>query len=176
VALTGGSRSGEEVIVDGESDNLTKSSGRDLPGANSEGVRPEPASAMSWTQQAQRFQKKAHVFYFAFKHPRMPWYARFVAACTAGYLFSPIQLIPSFIPVIGFLDDFLVMFLGVKLLQKITPPDVLAECRDLAEKAEVRRKEEIRSQATVVAAVVIATLWLLAAVAASALLAAYIRH
>jgi uncharacterized membrane protein YkvA (DUF1232 family) len=106
----------------------------------------------------------------------MPWYARFVAACIAGYLFSPIQLIPSFIPVIGFLDDFLVMFLGVKLLQKITPSDVLAECRELAEQAEVRRKEEIRSPATVVAAVVIATLWLLAAVAASALLAAYIRH
>jgi uncharacterized membrane protein YkvA (DUF1232 family) len=163
-------------IVDGDSENLTELSGRFFPGSTSAEARPEPAFAMSWERQAQRFQKKAHVFYFAFKHPRMPWYARFVAACTAGYLFSPIQLIPSFIPVIGFMDDFLVMFLGVKLLRRITPPDVLTECHDLAEKAEVRRKEEIRSSATVVAAVLIATLWLLAAVAASALMAAYIRY
>jgi uncharacterized membrane protein YkvA (DUF1232 family) len=78
--------------------------------------------------------------------------------------------------VIGFLDDLLVMFLGVKLLQRITPPDVLTEYRELAEAAEVRRKEEIRSPATMVAAVVIATLWLVAAATASALMAAYIRQ
>lgn len=135
--------------------------------------RNHPVS-MSWRQQAQRLHREAHVFYFAFKHPRTPWYARLVAACTAGYLFSPIQLIPSFIPVIGFLDDLLVLFLGVKLLHRITPPNVLAECRELAKAAETRRKEEIRSSAAVVASVTIGTLWLLAAVTGSALVAAYI--
>jgi uncharacterized membrane protein YkvA (DUF1232 family) len=99
-----------------------------------------------------------------------------VALCTAGYLFSPIQLIPSFIPVIGFLDDFLVLFLGVKLIQRIVPPDVLAECRQHADDAEVRRKDQIRSSAAMVAAVVIATMWLLTAVAANGLIAAYIRR
>jgi uncharacterized membrane protein YkvA (DUF1232 family) len=136
----------------------------------------DPAVSMSWRQQAQRLHREAHVFYFAFKHPRTPWYARLVAVCTAGYLFSPIQLIPSFIPVIGFLDDLLVLFLGVKLLQRITPPDVLAECRELAKAAEMRRKEEIRSSAAVVASVTIVTLWLFAAVTASALMAGYIPH
>jgi uncharacterized membrane protein YkvA (DUF1232 family) len=131
---------------------------------------------MKWRQEAQRLHREAHVLYFAFKHPRMHWYARLVAVCTAGYLFSPIQLIPSFIPVIGFLDDLLVLFLGVKLLQRITPPDVLTECRELAEAAEMQRKEEIRSGVAVVASVVIATLWLLGAVAASALMAAHIPH
>ncbi len=89
-------------------------------------VRPEPAFAGNWRRRAQRLQKEAHVFYFVFKHPRTRWYARLLAVCTAGYLLSPVQLIPSFIPVIGFLDDFAVLFLGAKLLTRITPPDVLA--------------------------------------------------
>jgi len=148
--------------------------GRCIPEGHSEWVRSEPVSAITWRQQAQRLQ--THVFYFAFKHPRMPWYARLVAACTAGYLFSPIQLIPSFIPVIGFLDDLLVLFLGIKLLQRITPRDVLTECHQLAEAAEVRRKDEIRSSATIVAAVVIATVWLLVAIAGGWLMAAYISR
>ena len=107
---------------------------------------------------------------------RTPWYARLVAVCTAGYLFSPIQLIPSFIPVIGFLDDLLVLFLGAKLLQKITPADVLAECRQHAADVEVRKKDEARSMAAMAAAIVIATVWLLTAVAANGLMAAYIRR
>jgi len=78
--------------------------------------------------------------------------------------------------VIGFVDDLAVLFLGAKLLQRITPPDVLTECRQLADAAEIRRKEEIRSSATVAASVVIATVWLLAAITASALMAKYIRR
>jgi len=162
--------------VGGTPGNLTKVSSMSLLMADVGGVRREPALAKSWKQQAQLLQKEAHVFYFAFKHPRMHWYARLVAICTAGYLFSPIQLIPSFIPVIGFLDDLVVVFLGVKLLQKITPPDVLAECRALAEAAEMRRKEEIRSTASVVAFVAIVTIWFLAATAGTVLIAAYIPH
>ena len=104
----------------------------------------------------------------------MHWYAKVIAACTAGYLFSPIQLIPSYIPVIGFLDDLLVLFLGAKLLQRIIPPEVLTECRELADAAEIRRKEGTRSTAAVVAFVVILAVWLLAAVGASILMARYI--
>jgi len=167
---------GGEVVLKGDCRNMSMIPGRCAPEGHSEWVRSDPASAIAWRQQAQRLQKKTHVFYFAFKHPRMPWYARLVAACTAGYLFSPIQLIPSFIPLIGFLDDLLVLFAGVKLLQRITPPDVLAECHQLAEAAEVRRKDEIRSSATIVAALVVATVWLFAAVAGGGLMAEYISH
>lgn len=162
--------------MDGDIVNSTEISALCLPGAESNLERRDPPVSMSWQEQAQRVQREAHVFYFVFKHPRTHWYARLVAVCTAGYLFSPIQLIPSFIPVIGFLDDLLVLFLGVKLLQRITPPDVLAQCRELAKVAEMRRKEEIRSSAAVVASVTIVTLWLFAAVTASALVAAYIPY
>jgi uncharacterized membrane protein YkvA (DUF1232 family) len=167
---------GRNLIVDGDIVNSSEISDLCLPGVNPNVEQRDPAVSMSWRHQAQRLQREAHVFYFVFKHPRTHWYARLVAVCTAGYLFSPIQLIPSFIPVIGFLDDLLVLFLGVKLLQRITPPDVLTECRELAKAAEMRRKEEIRSSAAVVASAAIVTLWLLATVTASALVAAYIPH
>jgi len=137
-------------------------------------VQPEIAVAKTWKHQAQRVHREAQVFYFAFKHPRVPWYAKLVAVCTAGYLFSPVQLIPSFIPVIGFSDDFLVLFLGVKLFQRITPPSVLMECRELAKANELGRKDEIRSTAAVVASVAIVALWFLAAIAASRITATYI--
>jgi len=163
------------VVVDGDAETLTKLSGRLPTESAPERVRPEPAFATKWREQAQRLHKEAHVFYFVLKHPRTRWYARLVAACTAGYLLSPIQLIPNFIPVIGCLDDVLVVLLGVKLLKKITPADVLTECRGLADAAEMRRKEEIRSTAAIVASVVIAMVWLFAAVAASALMASYLR-
>jgi uncharacterized membrane protein YkvA (DUF1232 family) len=129
---------------------------------------------MNLSRQAQRLQEQAQVFYFACRHPRVPWYAKFVAACTAAYLFSPIQLIPSFIPVIGFLDDLLVVFLGVKLIQKLIPPDVLAECRELARAAGLRRNQRIRSMGSIVGFAGVALLWLLMAVAGSALMIAYI--
>jgi uncharacterized membrane protein YkvA (DUF1232 family) len=133
-------------------------------------------SPQRWRRQAERLQKEAQVFYFAFKHPRMPWYAKLVVACTAAYLLSPIQLIPSFIPVIGFLDDLLVVVVGVKLLRRIIPPDVLTECRELASAAETRRNEELRSSLSIVGFVAIASLWLLAAVTTTALIAAYVRR
>jgi uncharacterized membrane protein YkvA (DUF1232 family) len=165
----------KRVIVDGDEAYLVRISSLIVP-RNSGEVLPKRARALSWKEQARRLQKEAHVFYFVFKHPRTRWYAKSLAVCTAGYLLSPIQLIPSFIPVIGFVDDFAVLFLGAKLLKRITPPDVFAECRGLAEAAETRRKKEVRSMAATIASVVIASAWILAAVAASALMAAYVRH
>jgi uncharacterized membrane protein YkvA (DUF1232 family) len=139
-------------------------------------VRREPAFWVHCRNQAQRLHREAQVYYFVFKHPRVPWYAKVVAACSAGYVFSPIQLIPSYIPVIGFLDDFLVLFVGARLLQRIIPPEVLIECRQLADAAEMRRKEEIGSTAAVASSVVIVAVWLLTAVGASVLLARYISR
>jgi uncharacterized membrane protein YkvA (DUF1232 family) len=139
-------------------------------------VRREPTFGTTCRNQAQRLQREAQVYYFVFKHPRAPWYAKAVAACSAGYVFSPIQLIPSYIPLIGFLDDFLALFVGAELLQRIIPADVLTECRQLADAAEMRRKKEIRSMAVVASSVVIVAVWLLAAVGASILMARYIPH
>ena len=129
---------------------------------------------MNYRNQAQRLQREALVYYFAFKHPRVQWYAKLIAVCSAGYVFSPVQLIPSYIPVIGLLDDFLVLYVGTKLLQKLIPVEVLTECRDLANAAEMRRKDEVRSTPALVATVVVAAAWLLAAVGAGVLMATYV--
>jgi len=137
-------------------------------------VRQDLGVGLPWKQKVQRLQKEVHVFYFAFKHPSVRWYAKLVAACATGYLFSPIQLIPSYIPVIGVLDDLLVLFLGAKVLQRIIPAEVFADCRQQAEAAEMRRKDEIRSTAAAGAFMVIAAVWLLAAVGASILMAKHI--
>jgi len=72
------------------------------------------------------------------KHPSVPWAAKIVAACAVGYIFSPIQLIPSFIPVIGQLDDLAVLLVGMKIVQRLTPPRILEEC-------ELRLENAIRS-------------------------------
>lgn len=166
----------KKLIEDDNATHSAKLSGPSPSAPNSEELRPQNEAAMSWGEQARRLQKKAHVFYFVSKHRDTPWYAKLVAACTAGYLFSPVQIIPNYIPVIGMLDDVLVVFLGVKLIQRITPPEVLAECRALADAAEVLRKEKIRSKAAVIASVVIATLWFLVAIIASLMMAKYFRR
>jgi uncharacterized membrane protein YkvA (DUF1232 family) len=67
------------------------------------------------------------------KHPNVPWSARLVAACALGYILSPIQLIPSFIPVIGQLDDLAVLLAGARVVRVLVPAAVLAECEGQAE-------------------------------------------
>jgi uncharacterized membrane protein YkvA (DUF1232 family) len=130
----------------------------------------------SWAQKAQKLQKEAHVFYFAFKHPRTPWYAKVIAACAAFYLLSPIQIIPSFIPVIGFMDDLVVLIVGFKLIQKTISPDVLKECRERAEAAEAKRKANDSSVTDIAVSVTVAVLWLISGIVGSLLIASYLRR
>jgi uncharacterized membrane protein YkvA (DUF1232 family) len=66
----------------------------------------------------------------ALVHPGVPWYAKLVCGCAAVYVASPIQLIPNFIPIIGQLDDMLVIALSIKLLKRSVPPTVLEECQN----------------------------------------------
>jgi uncharacterized membrane protein YkvA (DUF1232 family) len=68
-------------------------------------------------------------------HPRSGASTKVVAACAVGYLFSPLQLIPSFIPLIGQVDDILVVFIGMKLVRRLAPPQVLRECESKAQTA-----------------------------------------
>jgi uncharacterized membrane protein YkvA (DUF1232 family) len=130
----------------------------------------------SWAQKAQKLQKEAHVFYFAFKHPRTPWYAKVIAACAAFYLLSPIQIIPSFIPVIGFMDDLVVLVVGFKLIQRTISPDVLKECRERAEAAEAKRRANDSSVTDIVISVTVAILWLISGIVGSLLIASYLRR
>jgi uncharacterized membrane protein YkvA (DUF1232 family) len=66
----------------------------------------------------------------ALRHPGVPWYAKLVCGCAALYVISPIQLIPNFIPIVGQLDDVLLIGLSIKLLKRSVPPAVLDQCRN----------------------------------------------
>jgi uncharacterized membrane protein YkvA (DUF1232 family) len=70
--------------------------------------------------------------YFIFRHPGTPWYARALLFLPLAYLCSPIQLIPNFIPVLGQIDDLLVIWLSMKLARRLVAPQILAECRERA--------------------------------------------
>jgi uncharacterized membrane protein YkvA (DUF1232 family) len=84
--------------------------------------------AANLKKQSKFFLEQLQIICRAVRHPGVPWYAKLVAACSVCYVFSPIQLIPNFIPVIGQLDDVLVITLGLKLLRKWVPSEVLKQC------------------------------------------------
>ena len=109
----------------------------------------------SWKQRARGLKTEIYAIYLAYRDPRVPWYARVLAACVVGYAFSPIDLIPDPIPVLGYLDDLLIVPLGVVLAIKMIPPNVLVECREQAQ--EVMRQGKPVNR---VAAVVIVAIWL----------------
>ena len=88
-----------------------------------------------WRQRARRLKTEVHALYLAYRDPRVPWYARVVAACVVAYAFSPIDLIPDPIPVLGYLDDLVLLPLGVVLALKLIPASVMAECRQRARDA-----------------------------------------
>ena len=97
--------------------------------------------------------------YLAARDPRTPWYAKLLVAGIVAYAFSPIDLIPDFVPVLGYLDDLILIPLGIALAIKLVPQPVLAECRT--------RAQEILKNGTPVswvAGVVIIVIWLILAV------------
>jgi uncharacterized membrane protein YkvA (DUF1232 family) len=82
-----------------------------------------------WKPRAGDYLKRVRVIYLILKHPKSPILAKAVAALSIGYVFSPIQLIPSFIPIIGWLDDFAVLSAGTWLLVRLTPTEVIRQCQ-----------------------------------------------
>jgi uncharacterized membrane protein YkvA (DUF1232 family) len=66
------------------------------------------------------------------RHPSAPPFARIIAGCSVAYLFSPVQFIPTFVPVIGQLDDLLVLVIAIGLVRRLTPRELLKECEDRA--------------------------------------------
>jgi uncharacterized membrane protein YkvA (DUF1232 family) len=103
---------------------------------------------------AGRLKAEIYALYLAYRDPRVPLYARVFAACVVAYAFSPIDLIPDPIPLLGYLDDLVLIPLGVTLAIKMIPTPVLAECREKARR-EIKERPANRT-----AAVVIVVLWL----------------
>ena len=83
----------------------------------------------AWKQQARQLKADTYALYLACRDPRVPWYAKLFAACVVGYAFSPIDLIPDFIPVLGYLDDLVLVPLGIALAVRMIPGPILEECR-----------------------------------------------
>jgi uncharacterized membrane protein YkvA (DUF1232 family) len=111
---------------------------------------------MAWLthlrQRARALKAETYVLYLAARHPGTPWYAKLLVAGIVAYAISPIDLIPDFIPVLGLLDDLLLIPLGIALAIRLVPPVVLAECR--------ARAQERRKLVSRVAGVVIVGIWL----------------
>lgn len=92
--------------------------------------------------------------YLAARDPRVPWYAKAMAAATAAYAFSPIDLIPDFIPVLGYLDDLLILPLAIALTVRLIPAALMEEFRETA-----RRRLDTSPPTSIAAAAVIVCLW-----------------
>ncbi len=82
-----------------------------------------------WRLWARQLKNESYALYFACKDPRTPWFARLMAAVVIGYALSPIDLIPDAIPVLGYLDDLILIPLGIALVIRLVPHEVLSECR-----------------------------------------------
>lgn len=106
-------------------------------------------------RRARALKKEVYALYFAYRDPRVPWYARLFAAVVVGYAFSPIDLVPDFIPVLGYLDDLVLIPLGITLALKMIPPSVMQESRAHAD--IVMREGKPISR---VAAAIIIAIWL----------------
>ena len=109
-----------------------------------------------WKQRARQLTAQTYALYLAYRHLKTPWYAKAFAALIVGYVFSPIDPIPYFIPGGGLLDEMVVVPIGVLLAAKMIPPDVFEECREKAR--EVAEGEKPMSR---IAAVVIVAVWLM---------------
>jgi uncharacterized membrane protein YkvA (DUF1232 family) len=104
--------------------------------------------------QAAALKREVFALYLAARDPRTPWYAKVFVVCIVAYALSPIDLIPDPIPIIGYVDDLLLLPLGIYLALKMIPPEVLTECRA---KAAATRDELPRNWW---AGAVIVLLWL----------------
>ncbi|PSJ17145.1 hypothetical protein C7H79_09585 [Nitrosomonas supralitoralis] len=105
---------------------------------------------------ARALKRDVMTLWFALKHPDTPWYARAFAAVITAYALSPIDLIPDFIPILGYLDDLIIVPFGVWLLLKIVPEHVLTDSRAESDRWLLERKEKPQSY---VGLVIILGLW-----------------
>jgi len=106
--------------------------------------------------------------YLAGRDPRVPWWVKVLALCVAGYALSPIDLIPDFVPVLGYLDDLVIVPLGILAVVRLIPPDIMAEHR--ASAARISEKPASRTAAAVIllvwaASIALAAWWAFRALA-----------
>lgn len=107
-------------------------------------------------ERAEKLERETYALYLAYRDPRAPWYARAWAALVVAYAISPIDLIPDLVPVIGYLDDLVLVPLGIALALRLLPPTVMADARARAtETFAVGRPKGAR-----IAALIVVLIWL----------------
>jgi uncharacterized membrane protein YkvA (DUF1232 family) len=106
-------------------------------------------------ERASRLKAETHALYLAARHPGTPWYAKLLVAAIVAYALSPIDLIPDFVPILGYLDDLLLIPLGIALAIRMIPSSILEECR-------ARSRETLMSgrSASRIAGIVIVAIWI----------------
>ncbi|MBI9045179.1 MAG: DUF1232 domain-containing protein [Anaerolineaceae bacterium] len=109
-----------------------------------------------WKRKAKKLKVETYALYLAYRDPRVPLYARIFAGLVVGYAFSPIDLIPDFIPIIGYLDDLILIPLGIKIALSMIPEEVMRESREKAQDIVSQGKPVNRA-----AAAIIILIWIL---------------
>jgi uncharacterized membrane protein YkvA (DUF1232 family) len=109
-------------------------------------------------RRARLLKADSYALYLAARHPGTPWYAKLLLAAVVAYALSPIDLIPDFIPLLGYVDDLVLLPLGIALAIRLIPPPVLADCRARAAGATTRL-----AQASRLARLAVIGFWLLVA-------------
>lgn len=112
----------------------------------------------SFKERVRHLKGETFALYLAARHPDTPWYAKALVAGVVAYAFSPIDLIPDFVPVLGLLDDLILVPLGIALAIRMIPPAVMADCRIRAQAKMAGEKPASRA-----AAFVIIGIWVLVA-------------
>lgn len=109
---------------------------------------------------ARALKDEALAVYLAAKDPRTPWYAKALVFFVAAHTFSPIDLIPDFIPVLGYLDDLIITPLGLALAIRLIPPEVLEEARGKVAGSSVERGVKVIGVAVIVLAWIILVMFI----------------
>src|SRR5258706_2471799 len=122
----------------------------------------------AWRERARKLRQDVVAVALAMRDPRVPWHARALGVCIVAYALSPIDLIPDFIPIIGYLDDLILVPLGIYLVIRLIPEHVIVESRTKADLWIARKQERPRNY---LAADVIVLVWLAVAYGAWTLLA-----
>jgi uncharacterized membrane protein YkvA (DUF1232 family) len=124
----------------------------------------------NWHEKAEALERQVFALYLAARHPLTPWYAKGLALAITAYALSPLDLIPDFIPVLGLLDDLIIVPGGMILAIKLVPPQVMAECKDRAAEMQAAGAPQFRWMG-----VVVVVLWLAALALAASLVIPLIR-
>lgn len=114
---------------------------------------------------ARSMKQNIFVLYLSYRDPRVPWYAKVFAMLVVAYAFSPIDLIPDFIPILGYLDDIIIVPIGIMLALKMIPEPVLLDCR--AKANEIRKNGKPKNW---IAGTLFIAVWVMCAIWGSILL------